>query len=185
MRRLAPPVLVLVAAAAACAGGAPDRPAAPAGRLPARAAPVRTITTTRTLYRHAAFLWNAAVAALPIGARRASSGHPGDGYRFGAVRDPAAWRAFVAAAEIRDLPEVRFDREMVVFALLDDGTAALSPASWKVDGSGRAVFTFAQAGAEPFDPDAVPGTLAVVDRAGVRSIAFRTLDGRELCTLAL
>ena len=59
------------------------------------------------------------------------------GFLFGAIGDDATWRAFAAAAELRDLPEVDFAREMVVFVVLDA-------------------------------------------RAGVRSIAFRTLDGAAL-----
>lgn len=144
----------------------------------------RTLTT-RTHYRYAGRLWNAAIAALPAGARRPTFGHPGRGYHFGALSDPVAWRALAAAAEIRDLPEVRFPGQMVVFALLDDHTSVLTPATWKVDDAGLAVFTFGVGGAEPDDPDATNGTLAVVDRAGVKSIAFRTLDGRDLGTVAL
>jgi hypothetical protein len=146
--------------------------------------PTRAVTTA-TYFRHAGPLWNRAVAGLTIAARRRASGQPGQGYLLGTIQDAAAWSDFAAAAELRDPPDIDFAGQMVVFAVLDARTSALSPATWKLDRAGGAVFTFDESGSEPYDPDAASGTLAVVDRAGVKSIAFRTLAGRDLGTVAL
>ena len=167
-------LLVVLAAAIGCGGGV--RP------VPVRTAraPQTRIVSRAARYRFAGLLWNRAVSILPVAARRGLPGDPGRGFLLGRVSDQSTWRAFAAAAELRDLPEVDFAREMVVFAVLDARTSALSPAAWRLDAEGRAVFSFAVGGAEPENPDAAPATLAVVERAGVRSIAFRTLEGASL-----
>jgi hypothetical protein len=180
MRALA---AILLASGCAGAGAPPSATPRAAVRQP-MPVPARVVTTA-THYRHAGPLWNRAVAGLTIGARRGAPGQPGQGYLLGTIRDAGAWRDFVAAAELRDPPDIDFAGQMVVFAVLDARTTSLSPATWKLDGAGQAVFTFGESGSEPYDPDAAPGTLAVVDRAGVRSIAFRTLDGQDLGTVAL
>jgi len=173
--------LVALLLAAGC--GAGSGPVARSAAVPAPPAPA--IVSNAAVYRFAGRLWNRAVALLPAATRRPVSGAPGHGYLLGTIQDPDRWHAFAAAAELRDLPALDFGRHMVVFAVLDAHTSALSPATWKLDSAGRAVFTFAEAGSEPDDPDSSPGTLAVIDRAGVKSIAFRTLDGQDLGTVAL
>ena len=169
--------IVLAAAAAVACGGARQEPVV---RVPPARPDPPVVVSRTTRYRYAGLLWNRAVALLPVRARSRVSGDPGRGFLLGAVRDDETWRAFSAASDVRGLPEVDFAREMVVFAVLDARTSVLSPAVWKLDSAGRAVFSFAVGGAEPENPDAAPATLAVVERAGVRSIAFRTLDGAAL-----
>jgi hypothetical protein len=174
-------LLAVVTAATACGGGRAEPPTPVATAK----APQARIVSRATRYRYAGLLWNRAVSLLPVGARSPVSGDPGRGFLLGVVEDEATWRAFVAAAELRDLPAVDFARELVVFTVLDARTSALSPPTWRLDDSGRAVFSFAVGGAEPENPDAAPAALAVVERAGVRTIAFRTLAGQELGRLAV
>lgn len=189
MNRFSCLLSLLLAAACGAADGAPVDPPATSTPLAAAAAasprsPI-SIISTATAFRFAGLVARDAVSSLPKGARRPTPGYPGHGFIMGAFRDRAAWQSFVAAADVRDLPAVDFSRQMVVFAVLDAQTNALSPATWKLDSAGRAVFRFEWSGIEPFYVDRTPATLAVVDKGGVNSIAFATIDGQDLAKVTL
>jgi len=86
------PVWASAPASAPVAGKAAGKVA---GKATGKAAAV--VTTTTTHYRHAGLLWNKAVEALPVSARRGTPGYPGHGFRFGTIEDAATWNAFAAA----------------------------------------------------------------------------------------
>ncbi|HEU5059706.1 MAG TPA: hypothetical protein VFU21_24410 [Kofleriaceae bacterium] len=177
MKRLSSTLLSLFLAAAcgAADAGAPE----PAARSP------HSVVSTASSFQFAGLIPIDALSLLPKGAQRPTPGYPGHGFSMGVIRDSAGWQSFAAAAKLRDLPAIDFSRQMVVFAVLDAQTNALSQPSWQLQAAGRAVFRFEWSGIEPFYVDRTPATLAVVDRAGVKSIAFSTTDGQDLATVTL
>jgi len=114
----------------------------------------------------------ASVSSLPAGTFVPTPGYPKKGFHLGVFADEASWAAFVAASKV-ELAKVDFSTQMVVFAVLDAQTNALSFVDLKADGD-SATFTIEWSMIEPFYGDATPGVFAIVERGALKQIEVVT-----------
>jgi hypothetical protein len=102
----------------------------------------------------------------------AFSGYPGKGFHMGTVRDAATFDAVLKAGGWKDLGPIDWNRQMVVYLILDAQTNALAFKSWTLVGKSKARMTVEWAGIEPFYVDSTPAVIAVVGRGSATLIDF-------------
>ena len=110
----------------------------------------------------------------------AVDGYPGSGFHFGAFRDAEAYKKFSAATKTAPFSNVDWEKQMVVFAVLDAQTNSLDFLYWTVDAKNVATLQFDWIGIEPYYVDATPAVMALVDRASVKTIEFAPKDAQVL-----
>lgn len=127
-------------------------------------APVKVVAT------HDGLLPLPAVAKLDDATFKPVDGYPGKGFHLGAFRSADAWNAFQSAAKL-PLDDIDFDRHMVVYAVFDAQTNALSFKRFdSADGVGALHIQWD--GIEPFYGTATPAVFAVIERGNLSALTF-------------
>jgi len=97
----------------------------------------------------------------------------------GVVTNSRDWAKVSSAAKLK-FPAIDWKRQMVVYAVLGAQTNSLSFNKWSVKGT-SATLSLNWSGIEPYYFDRTPAVFAVVNRSGIKTIAF-VENGRRTAT---
>jgi len=102
--------------------------------------------------------------------------HPSE-FAVGAITDKKTWETFAANAGLPKDGGVDWDRQVVLYVILEENTNRLRFAEWNKPQNGQGELVFFWDGIEPFYKDSYPALVHVVDKANLQSVQF-SIKGR-------